>query len=48
MKNIQVKFADKREIVINWYYEEDDEGLQEAGEVFQSLLNIPFNLIPIE
>ena len=48
MKNLQVKFADKKEVVINWYYEEDDEGIQEAGEVFQSLLSIPFNIIPIE
>ena len=48
MKNIQVKYAGKKNIVINWYYEEDDEVIMEAGEVFQSLLTIPFNLLPIE
>ena len=48
LKSMQVKYADKKEIVVNWYYEEDDEIIQEAGEVFQSLLQIPLNLIPIE
>jgi hypothetical protein len=31
-------------IEIYWYYEEDDEIIFEAGEVLQSILNIPFNL----
>ncbi|MBA7521283.1 hypothetical protein ES705_13388 [subsurface metagenome] len=29
---------------INWYYEEDDEVIQEAGEVFESVLTIPFHM----
>jgi len=48
LKNLQVKYSDKTDIVVNWYYEEDDEVIQEAGEVFESLLQLPFNLIPIE
>ena len=48
LKNLQVKYSDKKDIIINWYYEEDDEVILEAGEVFGSLLQIPFNLIPIE
>ncbi len=37
--------ADKGGIVeINWYYEEDDEIIQEAGEVLESLLSIPFHM----
>ena len=35
------------EICVNWYYEEDDESIEEAGEVYQSLLRIPFHLIEI-
>lgn len=48
LKNIQVKYSDKKKITINWYYESDDEVIQEAGEVFQSLLKIPFNLIEVD
>jgi len=31
-------------IEIYWYYEEDDEIILEAGEVLQSVLNIPLNM----
>jgi len=31
-------------IDVTWYYEEDDEIIEEAGEVLQSLLSIPFHL----
>ena len=29
---------------VTWYYEEDDETIQEAGEVLQSILAIPFHM----
>jgi hypothetical protein len=35
-------------VVINWYYEEDDEDMLEAGEDYQSILKIPFKMIEIE
>jgi hypothetical protein len=31
-------------IDVTWYYEEDDEIIEEAGEVLQSLLSVPFHL----
>jgi hypothetical protein len=36
------------EIVINWYYEEDDEDMLEAGEDYDAIINIPFKMIEIE
>ncbi len=39
---------DEKEVVINWYYEEDDEDMLEAGEDYQSILKIPFKMIEIE
>lgn len=33
------------EVVINWYFEEDDEDMLEAGEDYQSILKIPFKMI---
>ena len=32
-----------RKLVVNWYYEEGDEDIQERGEYFASVLKIPFN-----
>ncbi|NCO53953.1 MAG: nuclear pore complex subunit [Bacteroidetes bacterium CG02_land_8_20_14_3_00_31_25] len=34
-------------IVINWYYEEDDEDMLEAGEDYQSIIKVPFKMIEI-
>ncbi len=36
------------EVEINWYYEEDDEDMFEAGEDYQSIINIPFKMIEME
>ena len=38
----------KTEITINWYYEEDDEDMLEAGEDYEAIINIPFKMIEIE
>ncbi len=35
-------------VTINWYYEEDDEDMLEAGEDYQSILKIPFEMIEME
>ena len=35
-------------IEINWYFESDDETILETGEVLQSLVTIPFNLISFD
>lgn len=36
------------QIVINWYYEQDDEDMLEAGEDYQAIINVPFKMIEIE
>ena len=35
-------------VIINWYYEEDDEDMLEAGEDYQSIIKVPFKMIEIE
>jgi hypothetical protein len=40
--------AINNEIVINWYYEEDDEDMLEAGEDYDAIINIPFRMIEID
>ena len=48
LKNLQNRYQGKKIITINWYYELDDDAMLEAGEVYQSLLNLPFNLIAVK
>ena len=45
LENLHSK--NKTEVVINWYYEEDDEDMLEAGEDYQSILKIPFKMVEI-
>jgi hypothetical protein len=45
LKGIQKKYHGHKLITINWYYDGDDDCIIEAGEVFQSLLEMPFNII---
>lgn len=36
------------EITVNWYYHEDDEDMEEAGEEYAELVEITFELKPIK
>jgi len=35
------------EIKINWYYDEDDEDMFEVGQEYNSMLTLPFEIIPV-
>lgn len=37
-----------KKITINWYYEEGDEDMMEAGEDYSDLLDLDFNFMEIE
>ncbi|HJZ23061.1 MAG TPA: DUF1987 domain-containing protein [Candidatus Babeliales bacterium] len=37
-----------KKIVVNWYYENADEGMMEAGQEYSSIVNMPFNYIGVE
>ncbi len=47
-KKLEDIYKAKKEVVINWHYEEDDEDMLEAGEDYQSILKIPFKMIEME
>jgi hypothetical protein len=36
------------EVNINWYYEEDDEDMLEAGEDYQAIIKVPFKMIEVQ
>jgi len=46
-KKLESIFKAKKDIVINWYYEEDDEDMLEAGEDYESIIKVPFKMIEI-
>ena len=47
-KKLETIHKNNKDVVINWYYEEDDEDMLEAGEDYQSILKIPFKMIEME
>ena len=46
-KKLETIHKANHEVVINWYYEEDDEDMLEAGEDYESIIRIPFKMIEI-
>ena len=46
-KKLEVIKKDQNEVIINWYYEEDDEDMLEAGEDYESIIKVPFKMIQI-
>jgi len=36
------------EITVKWYYEEDDEDMLEAGEDYEAIIDLPFEMIEVE
>jgi hypothetical protein len=36
------------EVKVNWYFEEDDEDMMEAGEDYQAIIRLPFTMIEVE
>lgn len=35
-------------VKVNWYFEEDDEDMEEAGEDYQAIIGLPFNMIEVD
>jgi hypothetical protein len=46
-KKLEAIHKNKNEVIINWYYEEDDEDMLEAGEDYESIIRVPFKMIEI-
>ena len=37
----------QKEIVVNWFYEDDDEDIMEAGENYEAITGLPFRMVAI-
>ncbi len=46
-KKLEAINKDHSNVTINWYYEEDDEDMLEAGEDYESIVKVPFKMIQI-
>jgi hypothetical protein len=47
-KKLEAIHKAKNDVIVNWYYEEDDEDMLEAGEDYESIIRIPFKMVEIE
>lgn len=37
-----------KEVQVNWYFETDDEDMEEAGEDYEAIVGLPFKIIEVE
>lgn len=47
-KKLERLNGNKTAISVNWYYEMDDEDMEEAGEDYQAIVKLPFKMIEVE
>ncbi len=47
-KKLEGLKQDGKEVVVKWYYECDDEDMLEAGEDYEAILDLPFEMIEME
>lgn len=36
------------DVFVNWYFERDDEDMEEAGEDYQAIVGLPFEIIEVD
>ncbi|MBR9999815.1 MAG: DUF1987 domain-containing protein [Cyclobacteriaceae bacterium] len=44
-KKFESTFKSGKKVLVRWFYEQEDEDMQESGEDFRDILKIPFELI---
>lgn len=47
-KRLKSIINDGKNVIVKWYYEEDDEEMMETGEDYQDVSGLEFEIIPIE
>ena len=45
MRILKRNYDAGHDCIVNWYYEEDDESIQELGQHYQATVHIPFKII---
>lgn len=47
-KKLEKLNGQSTEVSVNWYYEVEDEDMEEAGEDYQAIVRLPFKMIEVE
>jgi len=47
-KRLEQMNGSNTEVKVNWYFETDDEDMQEAGEDYEAIVGLPFTIIEVE
>lgn len=47
-KKFEFIFGEKMKVFVNWYYEQDDEDMEEVGQDYQVIILLFFNIIEVE
>ena len=47
LKKLESSRDSTRDVVVNWYYEKDDEDERETGEFYQRMTELSFNYIEV-
>ncbi len=45
LKKLETIFNNNHNVHITWYYDEDDEDMEETGEDYKALLSVPLELV---
>ena len=48
LKKFEIIAKNGNDIVIRWHYEEDDEDMLEAGQDYQSIIKVPFEMVEVD
>ncbi len=48
LKKFDKLYSDGNDVEIHWYFAEDDEDMEEAGEDYSSIVEVPFKLKSFE
>ncbi|MCQ2374918.1 MAG: DUF1987 domain-containing protein [Salinivirgaceae bacterium] len=46
-KKLEAIYKSNNDVLVLWHYEEDDEDMLEAGEDYQSIIKVPFQMVQI-
>ncbi len=46
-KKLERLQEEKYDVLVNWFFEKEDEDMQEAGEDYRAIVNVPFQIIEV-
>ncbi len=48
LRRLEEFYQSGKNISVNWFYEKDDDDIEEEGKLFSTFTKLPFKLIPYE